>query len=50
MKLLDSLPELIFHIIMQNKQIPAVEVTDLAKSYGDVEALKGVDLEIGAGE
>jgi ABC-type Fe3+/spermidine/putrescine transport system ATPase subunit len=35
---------------MQNKQIPAVKVTDLAKNYGDVEALKGIDLEIGEGE
>jgi ABC-type Fe3+/spermidine/putrescine transport system ATPase subunit len=35
---------------MRNKQIPAVKLTDLAKNYGDVEALKGIDLEIGAGE
>jgi ABC-type Fe3+/spermidine/putrescine transport system ATPase subunit len=35
---------------MTSPQIPAVKVVDLAKSYGAVEALKGVDLQIGAGE
>lgn len=30
--------------------MPVVKITDLAKSYGAVEALKGVDLEVGAGE
>jgi ABC-type Fe3+/spermidine/putrescine transport system ATPase subunit len=31
-------------------QNPAVKVVDLTKSYGAVEALKGVDLEVGVGE
>ena len=35
---------------MSNDQTPAVKVTDLAKNYGAVQALKGVDLEVGAGE
>jgi ABC-type Fe3+/spermidine/putrescine transport system ATPase subunit len=35
---------------MSSAQNPAVKVVDLAKSYGAVEALKGVNLEIGSGE
>src|SRR3954453_4708628 len=29
---------------------PAIEVTDLTKSYGDVEAVRGVDLHVPRGE
>ena len=30
--------------------VPAVEVLDLVKSYGEVEAVRGIDFEVGAGE
>jgi ABC-2 type transport system ATP-binding protein len=30
--------------------VPAVSVTELAKSYGDVEAVRGIDFEVAAGE
>jgi len=33
-----------------NPNAPAVEVTNLVKNYGKVEALRGIDLSIGAGE
>src|SRR5438874_8295685 len=29
---------------------PAISVQDLHKSYGDVEAVRGIDLEVGTGE
>jgi len=35
---------------MSNPRVPAVKVAGLAKSYGAVEALKGIDLEVAAGE
>jgi ABC-type Fe3+/spermidine/putrescine transport system ATPase subunit len=35
---------------VSNTQIPAVEVVDLARSYGSVEALKGIDLQVHRGE
>ena len=31
-------------------ETPAVEVSGLAKSYGSVDALKGIDLQVGSGE
>jgi ABC-2 type transport system ATP-binding protein len=30
--------------------LPAIEIRDLRKSYGDLEAVKGIDLEVAAGE
>src|SRR3954471_8451269 len=30
--------------------MPAIEVTDLRKSYGDVEAVRGISFEIATGE
>ncbi len=35
---------------MSKNETPAVEVSGLAKSYGSVEALKGIDLKVGSGE
>ena len=35
---------------MSKNVTPAVEVSGLAKSYGSVEALKGIDLQVGPGE
>jgi ABC-type Fe3+/spermidine/putrescine transport system ATPase subunit len=33
-----------------SNEIPAVEVSGLAKNFGSVEALKGVDLEVEPGQ
>ena len=35
---------------MSKIETPAVEVSGLAKSYGSVDALKGIDLQVGSGE
>jgi len=35
---------------MSNSEIPAVEVSGLAKSFGPVDALKGIDLEVESGQ
>ncbi len=35
---------------MSKHETPAVEVSGLAKSYGSVDALKGIDLQVGSGE